>query len=305
MSWQASRWARDQRTGSAAAKVVLLVLAENAGAADASSILSVATLVERTELSKRAVIQHLAALEASGLIGRERRWDTQGHRAADLIRLLIGDSGQGAPDAPRQAKSKVRETHQGEIPRCTTDTPKVHVVHSLSAGGAPHIDKGLIEGLKKGSDPAFQKADVDAIWEITPRRGRERSSRKDIERALSSAVRRGHSPADVLRGLKAYYAGEDATKDDGRYAKGCHVMIENDRWEAFAPTVGDDEPARVPVDPWRSRVQAFADPSNRYWNATDWGPLPGKPGCKASAVILAEFGFGGDNVVPLERKGAT
>jgi DNA-binding Lrp family transcriptional regulator len=266
-------------------------------------VISIATLAERAELSRRTVIERLADLEAAGLISRTRRNQERGYRAADEIRLAVQDLGLGAPDAPRDDEPKVQPSHLGENPRCNSRTSKVQLAHVLGAGAAPHIDKGLIEGLKKGSDPAFRKADIDALWEITPRVGRERSSRKDIERALSAAVRRGHTPADVLHGVKAYYASDAAMKDGGAYAKGCHRMIENDRWEAFAPPVQDEDRGVPAADPWRDRVQAFADPMNRHWPTDDrWGPAPGKPGCKAPLAILAEFGFGGADVIQF-RKG--
>lgn len=41
---------------------------------------------------------------------------------------------------------------------------------------------------------------------------------------------------------------------------------------------------------WRSRVRHFAGP-NRYWSTYDWGPPPGKDGCKAPPEIQREFGI--------------
>lgn len=50
--------------------------------------------------------------------------------------------------------------------------------------------------------------------------------------------------------------------------------------------------ASAPEDPdavWRRRVQAFA--SNQYWNRLDWGPAPGKEGCRVSPEIQREHGI--------------
>jgi hypothetical protein len=151
----------------------------------------------------------------------------------------------------------------------------------------------------KGADPPLvRKADVEAIWEITPRKSRERSSKGDIERALNAAVRRGRTVTDVRAGLVGYFESPGATKDGGDFVKGVHRMIEMDRWEAFLP---DPEPAATvgatnPAEAWRRRVEAFK--RDQYWNRLDWGPAPGKPDCAAPIEILAACGFGGEGVVP-------
>jgi hypothetical protein len=286
-----------------------MVIAEAVGAEDGACVLSVAALAERAELSRRSVIDHLAALEAAGLIRRSRRTNSFGHRVADDIALAMEPVDQGAGNAPGEA-AKVQELHLGAAaPRCRSRRPKVQMAHVLGADPAPPIDKGLLEGLFKGLDAAqepsakaVRQADVEGLWAITPSTARRRSSRADIERALKAAVGRGHDPAAITRGLAAYYASDEATKAGGQYAKGCHRMIENDRWEAFAPPVivTPDPPA----DPWRSRVRAFADPANRYWNRQDWGPAPDKPGCAVALGILAEFGFGPGNVIPMNGRAA-
>jgi uncharacterized protein YdaU (DUF1376 family) len=133
----------------------------------------------------------------------------------------------------------------------------------------------------------LRKADVEAVWDLTPKSARERTSRADIERALQSAARRGHAPSAVIAGLAGYYASPDATKDGGQFAKGAHRMIQNDRWQAFADVSADV----APVDPnavWRKRVKGFVSGA-RYWNTNDWGHEPGRPGCIVPPEIIAEF----------------
>lgn len=136
-----------------------------------------------------------------------------------------------------------------------------------------------------------RKADVEAVWEITPKLARERTSRADIDKALQSASKRGHTPGQVLAGLIGYYASPDATKDGGKYAKGAHRVIQNDRWQAFSESQATADPEVCAFDPaeiWRGRVQRYRTGS-RYWNTNDWGNPPGEPGCKAPPEIIAEF----------------
>jgi hypothetical protein len=39
------------------------------------------------------------------------------------------------------------------------------------------------------------------------------------------------------------------------------------------------------------------------WKVHERGPTPEQPGCRVSPAILAEFGFGPENVVPFGVKG--
>jgi hypothetical protein len=88
------------------------------------------------------------------------------------------------------------------------------------------------------------KAELDAIWEITPRIGRERSGRRDLERALTAAMRRGHDPAAVTRGLELAYASPTYSGD---HAKGVHRLIEADRWQSF---LEGEQPSASTLPPW-------------------------------------------------------
>lgn len=122
---------------------------------------------------------------------------------------------------------------------------------------------------------------VSEIWEITPRPGRERSGRRDLENALKAAQRRGEDLAKVKLGLVGYFGSEDATKAAGQFCKGVHVVISSGRWEAFVGAGNTDPPE--PDDPWRERMLRWS--MNQYWNS-EWGPKPGKPGCLAPKDLL-------------------
>lgn len=41
---------------------------------------------------------------------------------------------------------------------------------------------------------------------------------------------------------------------------------------------------------WGRRVAEFR--KSRHWNAVDWGPQPGREGCKAPPDVLAAHGYG-------------
>ena len=131
MSWQASRWARDQETGAPGAKSVLMILAEQADATGAACSISVRVIASRTELSPRAVIDHLGTLETAGLIRRERRVNGFGHRLPDEITVALSEQTLGATSAPRD-EAKVQELHLGDAkPRCRKRRPKVQNLHRI------------------------------------------------------------------------------------------------------------------------------------------------------------------------------
>lgn len=163
-------------------------------------------------------------------------------------------------------------------------------------GRAESVPNGTVSGDAGRPPPICRQADVDAIWAVTPRNGRERSSRKDVERALQAAVKRGAQTPEILAAVTVYYGTEDATKAGGQYAKGCHRLIENDRWREFseAPDGDDSAPsaAEHAVPEWQQRAWAedWRDRPHQ-WKAHERGPRPGEAGCRVSTEILTEMGI--------------
>lgn len=86
MSWQATAWAAKQKTGSAARKVLLLVLANYA---DEHGICwpSQETLKVETELSEDTIQRHTKQLERSGLLKVARRRRKSGTWAGKIYQL--------------------------------------------------------------------------------------------------------------------------------------------------------------------------------------------------------------------------
>lgn len=157
-----------------------------------------------------------------------------------------------------------------------TDTEQIAVSNETVAG-SPRVP----------SSPSVSQADIDAIWTDTPAKGRERSGRRDLERALKAAAKRGHAPAAIRPCLRRYYASDEATRADGQYAKGVHRLVEMDRWQTWAEP--EAQPiADWPESRWRAAVEHFAE-SRRWSDAC--GPSPAEPRCRAPPNVLAEFGF--------------
>lgn len=161
MSWQASKWAAQVRTGSASAKAALLVLAEaSSGSPQPSCIIGHATIADRAEMSVRTVQDALKRLAELGLIRVERRYSSRGHRASDEITLCAAlpeksaDRPTGKPRAPNR-----------QMPR------------GLPAKSAGDTYTPILEPV---SEPVDSQRQLDLV-EVTPR---SRSGRKKPARPL-------------------------------------------------------------------------------------------------------------------------
>jgi DNA-binding MarR family transcriptional regulator len=226
------------------------------------------TLASDTGLSQRTILTTFKRLEDAGLLVREARSRNDGSRSSDIITLKLG----GETISPRGATISPRgETVSGggeTVAYLTTFEPPInHQEASLSAEPSARRTKA----------PAIN-ADVEAIWSIAPRQARERSSRKDVETALSAAKARGHALPDIIAGLKAAYASKSY---QGETAKGVHRLIQNDRWASFVET---GEASTVWGDDRWSAVLAL----NREegWWSPDLGPPPGQPGCRVPSHLI-------------------
>lgn len=206
-------------------------------------------------------------------------------KAAKLseIRRQAGSQG-GRPKKPNGSENGEQKKPNG----LQTETPaQVALPPPLTGPSDLSVSNETVpDGLRK--------ADIDDLWALVSAKGRERSSRKDLERSTRAALRRGHALGDIRRGLTAYYASREATKDGGEFAKGAHRVIENDRWREFvsAPATAsawntgilspDDQRQRAWMQDWRDHPG--------HWRRGDRGPEPGQAGCRISPDIQREFG---------------
>jgi hypothetical protein len=267
MSWQASRWARDQRAGSTPAKALLLVLAEQVDGAG-SCFLSLATLGERAELSRSATIKHLATLEAHGLIDRTRRNDQFGHRTSDLIRLL-GLPAHGPQDGPREASQGPQEE-----PRTAA---KVHEKGRQGPRGGPEY----VSEEKKRARAAPIPSGFPSAEAIQRERTFLAERGMNLDASLEAETFRAHAESSgrVAIDWAAAFHGW-VVKSVQRAPASARVVV-----PLPSAPLSDDEI-------WRPRMAGLK--TSGFWNATDWGPKPGRDGCLVPPAILAASGFNPD-----------
>lgn len=275
------------------------------------------TLSSDTGVSKQTVARVIAELESAGWVRRIVRSREDGGKSTDRLWLTLPEvvlAAEVVPPRPQRFFPGAVSESDHDV-----DPPTTVVGHPAPPrGGAPLTESGQegeVEGEgKKASSPGEAgpapavdfKAAVDLIWQRASKMGRQRSSKADIEKALRAAVGRGNAIDRVLKGLGAYFASADATKDDGAFQRGAHVVLTNDRWASFL----DDEQARADagetVTPAAAAVQADLGTTDapspkrqRLWmelwkQGMPWdperGPQPGRLGCRVADDLQREFG---------------
>lgn len=146
-------WAYQQKAGNSCAKAVLVALSNQADQ-DGRCWPSIDYLMERTELSRRAVVKHLAYLEAERFIDREVRPGDGEGRKTNVYILRIGRPRQprlegvdppikqSAPDAQRPQSARRAQRGQcapdaqramcTSVRQCAPGAPKQSINNQLT-----------------------------------------------------------------------------------------------------------------------------------------------------------------------------
>lgn len=223
-----------------------------------------ATLCGATE---REVVRGLDELESAGVFSRL-------DDGTIFSRRMVRDEKRAAEAKEIGARGGNPALRQGVNPR-----------DKATDNGGDKAQKPEARIQKENArDARLSDEIIDLIWADAPPKARERSSKADVRRTLAAAVKRGGEVDGIIRALKAYWRSEDASKDDGAYAKGIHRMIEGDRWRdwASAPAGSATTPADEPIN-WAMRMTFWR--KDGTWLGA-WGPTPREKGCQCPAELL-------------------
>jgi len=151
MSWRATSWAAEQRTGSPISKLVLLKLADNAND-EGICWPALETIADHTELSRRTVQDHLNRLEGMGLITVEIRRADSGATLSNRYRLSVPVKakkvgGEGAGAAPQGAAGAPQDAADS---RGRVQLPAPHKEPSSEPTNEPHTDALARESESEG-----------------------------------------------------------------------------------------------------------------------------------------------------------
>lgn len=308
-------------------KLVALALARRCGGSSGKCFASQATLAEDTQVHVKTVARTLSALEERGwIVRRKHRMNGFGVRRTDSIFLTLpavtieavvvkqkeddddadGDavSNDPRPGLPPEGVSRGVAPRPG-LPQETMKKPDED---SSTAG--------LASGDREDEDSDDVDLDVatDLIWQRVGDKGRERSSRADVRRALAAAIGRrakGETPVarlqSIMRGIDGYIRSDEATRDGGAFERGAHRTIERDRWEGFVAPPGAEAVSVV------GSHEAPSEQLQRMWmdlyaESGRWpaerGPRPGQPGCRVDPLIQAQYEKGARPAAADEDEGA-
>lgn len=258
---------------------------------------------------------------------------------ADLaVHAATKRKGQAARANSRWAKAKAAKTAK---PRAEAAAMPGHedpdaTAPDFDATAYAAVMQGTVE--EKGEEPPLAPLGGDSpeiepsepktpdpigaafdLWNQTARRcglpvaeilsdTRRKAIRKRLEVAGLDGWARALAAVEVsllCRGLKRGRDGDDPWRADLDFvcqAKSFSRLIEGFYGTGAPAPKAAAAPPAAPEDPgeiWRRRIQAFG--RNAYWNRYDWGPAPGKDGCKAPPEIQREFGIEPAKPQPVER----
>jgi hypothetical protein len=217
----------ETETGSPVAKLLLVALADHADASG-KCFPSIARLVERTELSRTAVITGLKSLESSGLVTVQR---TFGRGSNYIVNQCATRTGTGdapvrethptsAPDVP----PPVRETHRtgtGDAP-VTLSNPQLNPQVTLTPSPSPRESVLSLEGETMTKTPPVT---VDDIYAAYPRKVGKTKAVIEICRAFKKIP-----AADLLAAVKRYAAAERAAGTEKRFIPHPERWFKKERW---------------------------------------------------------------------------
>lgn len=233
MSWQATAWARTQKTGSPAAKVILLLLADLADE-NHSCFPGQDRLASDSEQSVKSVSRHLAALEEAGFIRRVPRYDGRGKRTSDRFFLAVDgpkslpDRLSGSPSEPDPLPDNQGGDYRTPV---SEEQPEDQPDPVVQVGGTSHRDaRGDVAPPEKTIAPGLAALDRDEHGPLSPTcrahaglvdpppcsRCADRREGYDVaQRRRAAARRRAESDAAIQadRAAKAAAVPADAVAD--------------------------------------------------------------------------------------------
>jgi hypothetical protein len=182
---------------------------------------------------------------------------------------------------------RIQETGTG------TGILKEEAIASLAGSAEPMppgdglFGEGLPETPAPKPDPWLTNADFQRLWKACTHQMRTRSSQAKAWAPWRQAA--DLVGADRLAdALNAYRLTDPDVQRSG--GPGVHLWLKDRKWEHWLGQGASVEalPTPDPNEVWRGRVRRFTTGS-RYWDDLDWGPRPGRDGCRVPTEIIVEF----------------
>jgi hypothetical protein len=183
-------------------------------------------------MKKITVINAIKELELRGLVTRRKR-KSKGIRFANEY-ILTGP--KGAPVKNEQVPLGHRLTGPKGAPgnRSIWGTGNDTSVNASPLNETPLFAVEVLPSAE--ATPAMKnplQELVNTIWKNTPPKGRERSSKKQLEDALKKIPAKDRpEQAEIIAALEAWKVTELWSKDGGQYVAGIHRWVNDRKWES-------------------------------------------------------------------------
>lgn len=274
MSIQAVAWAIDQKTGSAAGKVVLICLANYADETG-TCWPSQETIAAETELSERSVREWLQKLEDAGFLTRERRQRQDGYRASDLIVLAV----KNLP-AKSAAKAKSYRHLAPTLPEPVAAPTSFEPPLEPSAAARDRFD--LVSMTDKLIEAAGENIQPIGAIVLAPILGLLDAG-CDLETDILPTIRARAAKMTRPAGSWSYFVAAIREAYEQRHEAGRWLVqpvaanVIARQWEQHLPP--DEQRVK-----WLKTLNMARGPAN--WKTWLWGPPPGQPGCRIPADLI-------------------
>lgn len=266
----------EQVTGSPTAKLVLLKLADNANELG-YCYPSIPLIMRHTELSERAVREHLRTLVDLKILEVIRRV-ADGVKLPSHFQLLIRESADGMHSAhPEKARGAPPVMRQLQIEPLKKN-PQEENPHNPAGAVATKGGEGKPRRLLGDYTPdAAAKDRAIKYWSARDRMDLVEAIDDQVERFLAHHRGGGSRMVDWDSVWQTWY---------------CNAIQYNKAPQGFKPkeVAFEDCGKRG----WIKRLEVFngkTDSPKGTWS-TKWGPPPGKPGCKVPPAAEAAFNRG-------------
>lgn len=244
MSFKAVDWVLDHSQAEGSARLVLIVLAENADQDDGSCWPSVNTIARRARISTRSVQYALRQLVDMGELAIHAQAgghaDWRGDRRPNLYVLTAYLAARGATSAPRSPGTGCNPASNGVQPGAPTGCNPLHPNQEIEPPAEQaHAAHAHAQGELVGAD---EGTGFDRWWAGYPRKKDKARAR----RLFDARRREGASLGDLLRARDAYLAEHIDT--DLRYLKHPATFLAKDGpWTEYldCPDVAGDDPGSI------------------------------------------------------------
>lgn len=317
MSWVGMEaFAEDRTPGlNLSARLVMFALAHHHNHKTGACYPGHAAIAATGKVGERSVRSAIEELVQAGLIRvRQGGGPSFGGRPTDAYDLVFVDAYRRSKAAA--AAGKDFPAGNGDFPANGADFPAAAAAKQREQ--TEHIPPNPPEGGRRSRSKAEvspeAKAVADRLWRLASRECRRKSGQDDTARATAAALARGATP-DELAVAVLGHCQEKAAEDGGKWTKGLHRILEQDRWRAWYPDdarqvqallaaerrlIAEDDPDAPPADDLgtldapglhvqRVWMQDWVEAPYK-WQAHVRGPAPGEEGCRVSAEVQREFG---------------